>query len=308
MLPFVEDAPVTQSHEEWLHRRRTGVGGSDAATLMGANPYRDEFCAYVDKVCDELPPDIMRETAYWGIKLEDLVAEEFEKRENEERARRDLFLIKVIKPTHTYRSTRLPFAMATIDRWVAYAEPLVYTEMMREKLLNPELFFVSAAPDAGSPYWYQVIGILEVKTASAYKVKEWEAGVPEYAFNQLQHYFMVTGLKQGWAAALLGGQRFISHEVDRDDGYIERLAETEASFWNRVLNKDCPTPDPTCSDAYEARERYERNLGPAPADHTPASKRFTRAPKKVVTPAEDFGPAKATGSKLPGWGKAEATF
>ena len=308
MPPFKEEALITtQSHEEWLHRRRTGIGGSDAATLMGANSYRDEFCVYVDKVCDELPVDIMRESAYWGIKLEDLVAAEFEKRENEERARRSWTPIKVIKPTHTYRSTIHPFAMATIDRWVAHAEPLVFTEMMRIKLSSPDAVLVPDSPDGGSPYWYQVLGILEVKTASAYKMKEWEGGIPPYAFNQIQHYLMVTGLERAWAAALLGGQRFISHEVDREDGYIEQLAETEAKFWERVQTKSCPTPDPTCSDAYEARERYERNLGPAPADHTPASKKYTRAPKRVTT-VEVEAVTKPTGSKLPGWGTAEATL
>lgn len=36
-------------HEEWLEYRRTGIGGSDASTIIGLNPYNSLFRLYADK-------------------------------------------------------------------------------------------------------------------------------------------------------------------------------------------------------------------------------------------------------------------
>ena len=38
------------SHEEWLDLRRTGIGGSDAATIVGLNPYSSRYSLYLDKI------------------------------------------------------------------------------------------------------------------------------------------------------------------------------------------------------------------------------------------------------------------
>ena len=31
------------AHEDWLNYRRTGIGGSDAAAIVGLNPYRSRL-------------------------------------------------------------------------------------------------------------------------------------------------------------------------------------------------------------------------------------------------------------------------
>ena len=38
------------SHEEWLELRRTGIGGSDAPTIVGVNPYNSRYALYLDKI------------------------------------------------------------------------------------------------------------------------------------------------------------------------------------------------------------------------------------------------------------------
>lgn len=65
---------------EWLKWRRKGIGGSDAGAIAGLNPWKSAMEVYLDKR-GELPPDEgVGEAAYWGIKLEDLVASEFKER------------------------------------------------------------------------------------------------------------------------------------------------------------------------------------------------------------------------------------
>lgn len=89
-------------------------------------------------------------------------------------------------------------------------------------------------------------GVLECKTASAYKRKEWVDGniPPEYQI-QLQHYLAVTGYGYAYIAVLLGGQEFVYRRMDRDDEMIEYLIKIEADFWRMVENRIPPAPDGT---------------------------------------------------------------
>ena len=36
--------------EEWLNKRRFGIGGSDASSILGFNPYRSSMAVYLDKI------------------------------------------------------------------------------------------------------------------------------------------------------------------------------------------------------------------------------------------------------------------
>lgn len=40
-------------HEEWLELRKTGIGGSDAGTVCGLNPYGNLMKLYRDKTSPE---------------------------------------------------------------------------------------------------------------------------------------------------------------------------------------------------------------------------------------------------------------
>ena len=35
---------------EWLEKRRIGIGGSDASSILGFNPYRSSMAVYLDKI------------------------------------------------------------------------------------------------------------------------------------------------------------------------------------------------------------------------------------------------------------------
>ena len=42
------------SHEEWLALRKTGIGGSDAGTICGLNPYSSAIHVYKDKTGEKI--------------------------------------------------------------------------------------------------------------------------------------------------------------------------------------------------------------------------------------------------------------
>lgn len=79
------------------------------------------------------------------------------------------------------------------------------------------------------------IAIFEAKTASQYKMDVWEKGVPAEYVLQIQHYMAVTGAKKTYIAALVGGNHFIYHEVERDEVLIAKIITMEKYFWETYV-------------------------------------------------------------------------
>ena len=39
--------------DEWLKKRKCGIGGSDASSILGFNPYKSSMAVYLDKIDDD---------------------------------------------------------------------------------------------------------------------------------------------------------------------------------------------------------------------------------------------------------------
>ena len=91
------------THEEWLSERKKGIGGSDAAAIVGLSPYKSAFEVYADK-----PPKEDNEAMRQGRDLEEYVARRFCE-ETGKRVRRRNSMIK--NPAY-------PFAFANVDRLI----------------------------------------------------------------------------------------------------------------------------------------------------------------------------------------------
>ena len=60
---------------EWLAERRKSIGGSDAATILGMNPYRSRYNLWLEKTGGLFPDEICdRESVRLGNDLEEYVA------------------------------------------------------------------------------------------------------------------------------------------------------------------------------------------------------------------------------------------
>ncbi len=67
--------------EEWLAYRRKGIGGSDAAAVLGISPFRTGVDLYYDKLGQSVEDDEQNWVAKeMGAQLEDLVARIFAKK------------------------------------------------------------------------------------------------------------------------------------------------------------------------------------------------------------------------------------
>ena len=84
-------------------------------------------------------------------------------------------------------------------------------------------------------------GIYEGKTAHDRKADQWDDGIPEHAFWQVQHGMAVMGRPHAWVAALVGGQRPFFRKIERDEQLIADMIEAERKFWGYV-QFDAPPP------------------------------------------------------------------
>ena len=93
--------------EQWLELRKKGIGGSDAAAIVGLDRYRSPFDVYADKL--GLKPEIPdNEAMRQGRDLEQYVAERFMEATGKRVRRRNAML----------QHPEYPFMIADIDRWV----------------------------------------------------------------------------------------------------------------------------------------------------------------------------------------------
>lgn len=101
--------------------------------------------------------------------------------------------------------------------------------------------------------------ILECKTANQFLTKEWgNEDVPDSYLLQVQHYLAVTGAEKGYIAVLIGGQKFIWKEIERDEELIEMMIEKEKDFWNLVQNKIPPALDGSSAAEKYLNEKFIR--------------------------------------------------
>lgn len=96
-----------ESREEWLAERKKSIGGSEAGSVVGMNPYRSAYTLWAEKT-GRIPEFEGNLTTTVGAYLEDLVAHLFEE-ETGKKVRRENYILY---------NEKYPFAHATIDRRV----------------------------------------------------------------------------------------------------------------------------------------------------------------------------------------------
>jgi len=205
---------------EWHRLRLGGLGGSDAGVVAGVSTWRSPYELWTEKVAGVLPdPGDEKEYQTWGKLLEDPIAEEFSRRTG----------IEVQTFNRMVRNTDYPFMFANVDRLTGPATKLD--------------------------------GVLEIKTTRfADQWAEDENGavtVPLTYAVQGQHYLAVLGLPVVHYACLIGGQKLVIAEVERNDQLIADLVAIEEAFWQNVLNQVAPPPDGSESTRKALQRRWQ---------------------------------------------------
>lgn len=95
----------TANHEEWLKLRSQYIGGSDAAAVVGLNPFSSRYALWAEKT-GKVPGFAGNLATEVGAYLEEFVAKKFEAVTGK----------KVRKCNQSFFNSQYPFAIANIDR------------------------------------------------------------------------------------------------------------------------------------------------------------------------------------------------
>jgi putative phage-type endonuclease len=108
MQAEILSSTANMSREEWLSIRQKGIGGSDAAIVLGLSKWKTPFELWLEKTGQVMPEESQSEAAYFGTILEDVVAKEFELRSGKKVRRKNQMLKH---PDHE-------FIIANLDRMI----------------------------------------------------------------------------------------------------------------------------------------------------------------------------------------------
>ena len=202
-----------KSREEWLRIRTSYIGGSDAACIVGENPWKTNVELWEEKTGRRKAEDISDKPAVkYGSRAEEHL--------------RELF--------------KLDFPQMAVD----YVDNNIWT--------NDEKPWAHASLDGWLTNEAGRFGVLEIKTTTiqnASQKAKWQEGIPQNYYCQVLHYLMVTGadfaiLKAKIRWELPDAEPFahIKHyrieraEVEED---LEFLENSEKEF-SRLIKEDRP--------------------------------------------------------------------
>ena len=208
------------SETEWHEYRRKGIGGSEAAAVLGLSPFCTARDVYYEKI--GVKP-ATKDEQNWvakqvGHRLESLVAEIFAVKTS----------LRVGKGNDMYCHPEYLFMLANID------------------------YFVDMADGTRA--------ILECKTSNVNSRDKWADGaIPVNYEMQVRHYMAVMNIDTAFIACLFGNSDndFVYCRIDRDYDYEQDIIEQERYFWEEYVQKKTEPPYTESGDlAIESLRKY----------------------------------------------------
>lgn len=195
-----------EERQAWLAERKSGIGGSEAAAILGLSPWSTPVTVWLDKTgraAEKEETEAMR----IGTELEDFVA----RRYCQETGR---------TVQRFNRMVHRGCLLGNFDRLVVPEGGKVASHMGEVRTDT----------------------LLECKTSS----REWDGEVPLHYQTQVQHYMgLEPRLEHADVACLfLGRKHFEVFRVERDDEVIKAMQERLTAWWDEYVVGD-KMPPPT---------------------------------------------------------------
>lgn len=201
-----------KTRQDWLAARRGRIGGSDAAAILGLNPYKTNVQLWEEKTGRRTAPDISGlPYVKYGTEAEEPL--------------RELFGLDFPEYTVMYEegnmwlNDAIPWGHASLDGWLL---------------------------DQGGRR-----GIWECKTTEIMRAGQkdlWKGRIPDNYYIQLLHYFLITGfdfaILKGQLKFDIDGEIWLQtkhYKIERSEvaDDIEFLKEKESEFW-QCIQQDKP--------------------------------------------------------------------
>lgn len=198
------------NREQWLKARKQGIGASEAAAILGMNPWKTNIQLWQEKTGEVEPEDISdKPVVKYGNDAESLLRELFMLDFPHYDVKYDEFKM--------FHNDKHPFIFATLDGWIS-GEKMGVLEIKTTQIMNPM-------------QW-----------------GKWKDGIPDNYYIQCLHQLIATGfdfavlkaqIKHGFEDVKLTTRHYF---IERDDVLddMEYLLEKELKFWEQVQNKVKP--------------------------------------------------------------------
>ena len=203
-----------EEKESYAASRSGGIGGTDAAAILGLSPWKRPIDVYAAKIEPEAQPELDKEILWWGSALEPIVRGRYAQR----------FAVDVVSP-------------ADLSRPFPRSRPWMDTTL----IIGDEPWMLGA-PDGWIP---SVTSGLEVKCAGR-KSDEWGPEgtdeVPAHYLVQAAWYMAVCKAK-GWNfAVLFSGNTLAQYRVVHDPQLERDMIEACRSFWFDYVQQGVEPP------------------------------------------------------------------
>lgn len=194
-----------ENREDWLKKRKTYLGGSDIAAILGQSKFATAVDVYLSKKSDSIEQK-SNPAIEWGHYLEDAVA----------RAYSDKTGLRVEKHDGLIIHPDYPFIAGNIDRWA-------YDENNKQHILECKTSGFMRRNDWGK--------------------EELTDDIPLYYVVQVAWYSMLTGVDKVDIAVLIGGQDFRIYTYNKDEELEATLLKKGVEFWQNHIEKNIsPSP------------------------------------------------------------------
>lgn len=223
----VDALAIVYQHGDWHQKRRTGIGGSDVAAVLGLDDDRRPIDVYLEKIGERAPWEGDERTRM-GKKLEPLIAAEYQARHEHEGI--------LVGPFEPRRRRDRPWHIYTLDRL----------------LLSPMIA-------RGGTHIERVVEIKShgFRRRTAYG-HEGTDEAPESVLCQVAWYVAAVECSGGGVvAALFDTHEYREFPVPRHEDVEARMLEEVERWWRaHVVARVPPEPDGSESFARYLRERF----------------------------------------------------
>lgn len=216
-------------HKTWLDARRGGISGSNAAAIMGVNPYESPYSLWCEKAgfTTRNEGTTTREQG-WGHKLESVIADYFAQDTGHE-------FVELADP-----SVELPpDAQCTIER---YPDGVLLRNKARPWLTGSIDKLVRYTDERGGygPLECKNVGI---RVRDAWLQQDGSLYPPPYVMCQAMHYQLVTGWPRMSIAVLVAGNEPGHCTVEPAKSALAEQLDAADRFWQSLMDGEPPELD-----------------------------------------------------------------
>jgi putative phage-type endonuclease len=194
--------------DAWKQFHFPCIGSSEAASILGLNPYKSVIELYFEKVGIKSTYREDNINMFWGRALEDEIADKWQYWEGTPESLIENFnngkIVRRCRKMNAYAVNKnLPWLFTSVDR-----------------IINK----------TGS----SAEGVNECKTIGGFYANTWENGIPPMYVIQLQQQILVLELEFGEMTILKDGRDFQVYPFDKAPNIQTKIVEGSLDFYNRV--------------------------------------------------------------------------